>query len=265
MVSRCNLGSYLSVTADFCTNRKNRLVTKCGNAGFMDKILKTADPIFDLTGVIAESSGASEDTLKAIGRGRAFVKTGRSVAAFFNIFQGTIPALVESMKNIYALMQGACAEIDDGKYKDYSKGEKWGVFFEQAGKATAAGAFIGAFGVCAPIASVEKYICPVDPIASNIGKAMPTVMMVNHIGGFMGHTSALVYHSYAFERRGEGFMSQEDYNKKMLENGLGCAQRGLELVADIAHHAGTALPAGARIPLNLAICVFSVAKEWVKE
>ena len=278
---RSTFGSCLDTSSSFFTSPVNKLSVKCGSAAFLDKVLKTADPIFDLAGVIAEAQGASDETLKGIGKGRALAKTGRDAMAFFNIFQGIIPALINNMKNIYALISGllTCetpqpvnlkATPKRHNEKAVSSEEKWAALAENVGKGVGAASFIAGFGVCRPIATYEKYISrTIDPTASKIGKAFPTVMMVNHIGGIVGHSSALIFQKLAFDREvalyGFNLDVQLEFQKKIIENGMALAGKGLELVADVVHHAGVAAPAGFRIPLQLSVGVLSIAKEWLKE
>ena len=274
-----SFGSYLDdSTGNFFTNPKNRFSQKCTDIGFLDKILKAADPVFDFAEVIAESNGASADTIKGIVKGRNLAKAGRDATAFFNIFQGSIPALIQNVKNTCALIEG----LWNAKVVSLTKGEpqhnetamtskeKWASLGEQVGKGVGVASFIAGFGICRPIGTFEKYISrDIDSTASKIGKAFPTMMMVNHIGGVVGSSCGLVFQELAYRRA----MAEEEasvaqikaaYSKKMLDNGVALSQKVLELVNDILLHTNTAAPAWARIPINLTIGALSITKEWIK-
>lgn len=287
--------SYLSnSTLSFFTNPRNKCSTKCSSVGFLDKILKTADPIFDLAEVIAKSHDAPIHVIHGMGKGREFVRAGRDVTAFFNIFQGIIPNLVQSVKNTIALLGNLCNttkvnlkerekdENNPGKFKKLKYNEKavteeekrWALG-EQIGKGVAAASFIAGFAICRPIGAYEKYISrDTDPIASKIGKAFPTVMLVNHVSGVVASTCGLVFQQLAYDRETskDSVRNTKDcfkkvtleYNKKMLENGVTLAQKVLECISSALLHAGTAVPTWVRIPLNLGAGVLSVTKEWIK-
>ncbi|MFC2049295.1 hypothetical protein ACFLR2_01310 [Chlamydiota bacterium] len=291
--TRCTFASCLNTSSSYFTNPKSKLATKCGNADFLDKILKASDPLFDLAGVIASSQGASEGVVQGIGKGRALAKAGRDATAFFNIFNGVIAALVINMKNIYNLAMGLCVNaevtlrVPDTTKKEKPKhtdkvsnqGEKWAALGENFGKGLGAATYTLGFGVCRPIATFEKYISKnINPTASKIGKAFPTVMMVNHIGGVIGSGSSLIFQKLAFNRLANQQAllmnngvdavleaAREEYHKKTAEAAVGFAEKGCELIADIFHHAGVALPAPARIPLQFAIGALSVTKIWLKD
>src|ERR1700733_4273503 len=83
-----------------------------------DKALKFADALLDTIHEIAETSGASDETVRGIGRGRALVKTGRDAYAIFNIFAGVISALVANVQNVGALARELCVELYTGHGDD---------------------------------------------------------------------------------------------------------------------------------------------------
>ena len=274
-----SFGSYLTEPIhSFFTDSRNRFSEKCSNIGFLDKILKTADPIFDLAEVIAKSHDAPTHVIGGIGKGRDLARTGRDATAFFNIFQSGIPSLVQSVKNVGALLEGLrdgstakLKEPEEDKPLQFNEvavteAEKKWALAEQFGKVVGGISFIVGFGACRPIGSVEKYITrDIDPTASKIGKAFPTVMLVTHVSGVLSSTCGLVFQQLAYDRAMKGTVTEKQtaaYSKKMLENGVTLSQKVLECVSSILLHAGTAVPAGVRIPLNLAAGLLSVAKEW---
>ncbi len=282
--SICSFGSYLDEsTSKFFTNREHPLIKKCSNVGFLDKILKAADPVFDFAEVVARAGDASDDTVNGIVKGRNFVKTGRDVTAFFNIFNGIIPSLIQSVKNVCVLLEGLFAKtatpLKEGPAERLSYNEtaetiweKLAALGEQTGKVISSGSFVAGFGICRPIGAFEKYISrDIDSGASKIGKAFPTVMMVNHIGGVLSGSCGLIFQKLAYDREvsvGDANRTVNAavvYSKKTFEIGMGLAQKGLELISDIFHHTSTALPAYARIPLSCAIGGLSVANAWIKD
>jgi hypothetical protein len=290
---RSNLNNNNNVTRDFIsgvgnffTNPKNRLSAKCSRIEFVDKLFKLSDPLFDMAGEIAQVSGASENTVKGIGKGRALVKTGRDALSFLNIFRGAIAVLVQQTYSICLLSKDfirpqtneegeerpTLLKHTSKKYNDIAVGnkERAAALVANFGKVVGTATYIVGFGACRPIANYEKHISTdVSKSAHALGKAFPTVMMVNHIGALIGHTAEIVYQKLAYDRNAEIYgitenVSYQDFKHKVIENTLGLFEKSLELLVDIAHQLGAALPAGIRLPIHLGIGVMGVAKEWYK-
>ncbi len=286
-----NCDSCMALGSHYFTLK--RFHDKWNSVGFIDKVLKAADPVMDLAHVIATNNGATEDTLKEITNTRHMVKTGRDVVAFFNILNGIILDVINRTKVVVALVMNFCAntpeeniDLKEKRKKDgrelpleynqvaVGRDEQMAAAVENFGKVVASITYIGAFGVCRPIANVEKHITKnVHPTASNIAKAFPTVMMVNHIGGIIGNSGGLVYQHLAFHRRKEEpFRDQQafddvqlEYHRKMFENSLGMVEKTLEFANDIFLHAKVTLPAWARLPINLTIGFSCLANSWLKD
>lgn len=278
-----SFGSFLdSSTYHFFTDSK-RFEDKCSHIGFIDKIFKTADPIFDLAEEVAKSHDASIDVIQGLGKGRELARAGRDATAFFNIFQGAIPSLIRSVKNVIVLLK-ALRKGKDGVLKKPAKGEKpqyneiattpaekrWSLV-ENVGKIVGGASFVVGFGVCRPIGTVEKYISRnIDPTAKEIGKAFPTVMLVTHVSGVVSSTCGLVFQQLAYDRAiaSNNYKADDvtkEYRKKMLENGVALSQKSIELVNSTLYHVGTVVPAAARISLNLAAGLLSVVKELIRK
>lgn len=280
----CSFGSYLDQSTGnyFTKPRENKFIKKCNDTGFIDKIAKTLDPIFDGVDVIAKWYDASDETLKGIHKGREVVKVSRDFMGMFNIFNGAIPALYQNIRHISLLVHNMFFKSEAYSFKEnpakYNEvaitvWEKIAALFEQIGKAVGAGSFIVGFGVCRPIANFEKHISKnIDATASKVGKTFPTIMMVNHVGGVVGSSAGLIFNSLAYTRNDalnkvgtvELGRDAKVYHDKIVDNCVGLAQKSLELVCDILHHTGTTTPAWARIPLNFTIGCLSITKEWLK-
>jgi hypothetical protein len=307
MMAKCTLGSCLVATGSFFVDPNNTFSSKCRSIAFVDKIFKAVDPLLDLAGVIAEAQGASDETLKGIGRGRSFAKITRDGMALLNIVQGVIPTFVAQAKtcgNLFVdifscstapvafvkagpLKEGACGGVSTtatlststvqpackSNEQAMTRAEKIVAFFEHLGKGIASGCYIIAFGVCRPIANWEKHISKnIDPTASEIGKAFPTVMMINHFAAVVGHGSAMIYQTLAYDRTIEGLTEKSTreaidtaYIQKMVENGVGLGEKVLEGALDVMRCVGYAAPPAVRLPLTFGVGFFCLTKEWIKK
>ena len=274
--------SCLTGSKSFFTNPKNHLSKKICTTAFVDKLFKFADPCFDLSWEIARSTGASKETLAGIDKGRVAVKAARDTMGLLNIFNGIIAHLYTYIKNVCVLARSlvrgdkeailiARKKGEETKHTDKAvgRGEKISALIANTGKAVGCAGYITGFGICRPIAYYEKYISKnVAPRAQALGKAFPTVMMIQHIGAFIGIGADMVYQNLAYDRAidhgGNRKACWKEYTKKMRENTLGILEKSFELVSDTAHHIGAALPAGFRIFLGLGIATFGIVKEWMK-
>lgn len=276
----------------FANGQKNRFSFNCRRAGFIDKVFKAADPVLDTVGVIAEANGASKETLEAIDRGRSWMKTTRDCTALFNIFQGIIPGFIENCKAIPVLVKGFFSHTDctcsEGPIPEVTfqarnkpvtavgKKEMGAALVSQVGKGVAALSFITGFGLCRPIANVNKHILKptgivISPVVREMGEAFPTVMMVNHIGGLIGSGADMVYQSLAYERNLEAATTKSQeakaefikkFKEDIVKNGVEVTEKILELMMDIVHHLGQTAPAGFRLPVNLLVGGMGLWKEW---
>lgn len=276
----------------FFTNSKNQSARFISSTKGVDRILKAADPVFDLSLVIAQGAGASEATLGDIAKGRSAVKTTRDVMGLFNIFQGRIPDLythtlvslelyrdlsneVNSPKPTQLLSESAiiARKKDNRPIKYHETAETFSErvialisnIFRGGGSLT----MIAAFGVCRPIANFEKYIRQVDPSVSRIGKAFPSVMMANHACGGIGHTAEIIFQQLAFERAMDREVDgsrqgkiREEHDKMIVNNTLAVTQNALEFTNDIANIFGPAAPVWFRIPLGLSIGAVGIWRTW---
>lgn len=256
---------------------------------FVDKIFKAADPLLDTVGEIAKARGASEDTLKSIESGRTWFKTTRDCTALVNIFQGVKDRLIGQSQLIYkmgmSLYEGKeSCEVRTNKHPLQTKIHdntiqivtevtvetaegRWEmvmVLISQIGKWIGSVTFIIGFGVCRPIANVEKHIYKpskqsIAPVAHDIGAAFPTVMMVNHMAGVIGTGADMVYQYWAYDRDA---IVVSSFNDRMIKNCAEMTEKILELLLDIFHHIGHQAPAGLRLPAGLIIGGIGIWKEW---
>lgn len=294
----------LSSAYDYVTNPESHPARFFKSSEGRDKVLKFADPIFSLSYEIGKATGASESTLEGIGKGRSLAKAGRDAHSFLNIFAGVIAALVLNMINIWNLMKGLVGAADvvplkrevsaatdsegkktyryhkeekgkttdrPAKYNEIAVGKAEQLFALGAnfGKGTGAATYTLGFGVCRPIANIEKY-CGVKfgERAHKFGQAFQTVMTVCHIGGIVGNSSELIYQSLAFDRvvsdRGDIQAAYQELSKKSLESTVGLAEKSFEFMQDIGHFSGVAAPLWFSIPTGLLIGFFGCYKEWLK-
>ena len=251
-----------------------------------DKLLKLADPILDTIGEIAKASGASDSTLDGIEKGRSLARVTRDGIGFFTIFNGVIPALAINLKNIYALTTGLISGKDvplteiPRQHNDVAIGKTEKILAAGAnfGKGVGAATCIVGFGLCRPIANIEKYGgISLGQTAHNIGKAFPTVMMVGHIGGIIGSSCEIGYQYTAFNRdpaitevqvnNNKKYNIKDNYEsfvKKMVENTVGLVEKILEFIQTIVKLIGHAIPAWFRLPLTLGIASLGLYKVWLK-
>ena len=261
-----------------CTDKKHRFWSLFQRTDGPDKLLKMADPLLDTIGEIAAAAGASDSTLEGIGKGRALAKTGRDAIGFFNIFNGVIPNLVQSMKNIFHLMRGLITgdnvslEAGSEKYNDVAKSTTEKILAAGAnfGRGVGSGTYIVGYGLCRPLANIEKYgEVSLGQTAHNIGQAFPTFMMVNHLGEMIGSTCEMGFQYTAFNRAidntsGKPSEIYQEFEKQMLDNTLSLLEKSLELLYDIVKLIGQAIPAWFRLPLTLGIATLSLYKVWLK-
>jgi hypothetical protein len=276
-----NLDSCLHGAKSFFTKPDNLCSKSVNRTKFVEKIFKIADPIFDMAGVIAQTSGASEMTLKKIGSGRAMVRTGKDVVSFMTIFNGIIAEFIQSYKTCKRLITHLTRASSEGhmktklrkkaeKYNEfaYNKQERIVALVSNVGNGIGSLTCIGGFTLCRPIINYEKHIsADIPKTAHNIGKAFPTIMMVNHLASIVGTSSDIWYQNLAYKRaiKVGGIEDSKKvykiYRKKMINHALGLSEKSCELINDVAHHMGATMPPWLRIPLNLASGVFGIAKE----
>jgi hypothetical protein len=93
-------------------------------------------------------------------------------------------------------------------------------------------------------------------------------MMINHIAGLIGGGCEVGYQYVAFNRSleagGDVDRAYGDFKKKVVENTVSILEKFLDLIMDIVHLIGKAVPAGFRLPVTLAIGALGVTKEWLK-
>lgn len=273
----CITGSFRHVETsikEIILNPKSTWATFWQRAEARDKALKLADPVLDAIIEIAKARGASDETIQGLGKGRALAKTGRDALAFFNIFNGVIAGFIENFTKVRILAceltsDLCCKKAEEDEVDEVGIGEKFLDLMANFGKLLGAGSFIVGFGVCRPIANLEKH-CGVkfNSTTHEIGHAFPKVMIVNHVGGVIGSSFEIGYQYLKFKRLskegGDQTKAYNDFLEDTTGNVVSLAEKSLECTQDIFHLTGKAVPPAVRIPLGLGIGLLGCTKEWLK-
>jgi hypothetical protein len=279
---RANFASCLSDSAkSFFTDSKNHLARYVKSAEGRDKTFKLIDAILDTSSEAAKAANASPDAIEGIGKGRVWVKTCRDGFAFFNIFSGKIAAMVENLKDFWALTRGKEVTIPaDPKTGESAKTIKADKEYlrergfsaaAKLGSGVALAAYVFGFGVCRPITNINNYIrdkegralIKMGETTLKLGKAFPSVMLVNHLAGLIGFSCELAYRKAAFDRiNDQSDGAFQTFVNSVVKITLEIIEKFLDILLDIVTLIGQAIPAWFRLPLTLGIGLLGCYKEW---
>jgi hypothetical protein len=278
------------------------------SSGGRDKALKVACASLDAAREIAKASGASDRTVEGLTKGENLAKAGRDAIAFFNIFAGIIPGLIQQLKNVYYLAKGLWTGEEvrfkpsasdptqerptdyipaDTQTESHSTERVLSLGANFFGAISALGYIVG-FGVCRPIATLNKYLRDKEgrPLiemgegATKLGQAFGTVMFGHHLADISSSGFKFGYDYKAFERGCKEYRRASadyrrarphhlqnmynDYKKAVTDNALNVVEKTLELGLDVAVLSGKAAPAWFRCPAAIGIGLIGVYKEWRK-
>ncbi|MEG0037472.1 MAG: hypothetical protein RR519_01160 [Victivallaceae bacterium] len=205
----------------FFTSSTNKLSSFINRTKGVDKAVKAAAAVTELSRVIAMRTGAAEAVAGA-STALGLFTDARSVIGLANALNGSIPAMVDSGKNCKTLVMGlikkqsfvaigAKEDPQDGNESrvsivDYNRlycgrGEMALGLVDHACGLVSSATYVTAFG---PVRGTlfanrcSSFMAP--PVKQGFSQAFNWLMAVNHAAGLIGSSCALVHENKAYRR-----------------------------------------------------------------
>lgn len=184
----------------FCCNERNKLSRFVGRAKNLDKSLKAAKTVADLTADVLNLTGESPDVAMTARNISAGVGTTRSFIALANVFNGVIPGMVSSVRKCCdRIRKLGISSQDQETSTDHL------VAIAQEGCNLVSGAtYTAVFGGIRPALLANKLAS--RPFLNScqkaqLGDSVTYLMTANHAAGVLGGALGIFAEQRAYERQ----------------------------------------------------------------
>ncbi len=287
----------MNFVKQFFCNKKNHLARYTRLTSGVDKTLKFTISTLDLSKKLTNRFDPESSSLPGLSAAYTGFKDARSVLGLFNVFQGSIPGMVASVKTCHKLIKDIREEQEATSlipaslvtsfefspkqaYNEIALGRKQQVtkVVENICSFLGAGTYTVTFGALRPLMLANHYgrFCSSAQMQS-VGLSADALMCASHIAGIGSSVCSLMFEQTAYmqarqaltfsseRRENDSAILKEQHRGAVVASSISLVEKLLDLACDILKLVPAcvqAVPGEVRAGLGMLIGLLGMYKVW---